>query len=279
LWIIDGGAIPSEMDRRRRMAAASEREEARERALFVRLRTRGDADARELLVERYLPLARHLARTLEGPSEPFEDIFQVACIGLINAVDRFDVTRGVAFSSYATPTITGEIKRHFRDRTWALHMSRDLQDMALRVENARTRLATELGREPTVCDVARALSTTDEVVLEALLAGQSHRASSLQAPRPGADDPDAGETLCETVGRTEEGYGLAEDRTVLEGLLGSLPGRDRSVVLLRYGLDLTQSQIGERMGMSQMHVSRLLRRSLGSLREAAAEQAAGRQAA
>jgi RNA polymerase sigma-B factor len=146
--------------------------------------------------------------------------------------------------------------------------------MALRVETIRTRLTAELGREPTVGDVARALRTTDEVVLEALLAGQSHRASSLQAPRPGADDGDAGETLGETFGRVEDGYSLAEDRTILEGLLGDLPGRDRSVVLLRYALDLTQSQIGERMGMSQMHVSRLLRRSIGSLRQAAGEQAA-----
>ena len=240
----------------------------------MRLRARGDATARDQLVERYLPLARHLARALQAPSEPFDDVYQVACIGLIKAVDRFDVTRGVAFSSYATPTITGEIKRHFRDRTWALHMSRDLQDMALRVETIRTRLTAELGREPTVTDVARALSTTDEVVREALLAGQSHRAASLQAPRPGSDDGDGSETLGETFGRIEDGYRLAEERTVLEDLLDDLPGRDRSVVLLRYALDLTQSQIGERMGMSQMHVSRLLRRSLGSLREAAEQEAA-----
>jgi RNA polymerase sigma-B factor len=262
------------MHSRAEASAAAVREAGRERALFTRMRARGDREARDRLVERYLPLARHLARALQAPSEPFDDVYQVACIGLIKAIDRFDPTRGVAFSSYATPTITGEIKRHFRDRTWALHMSRDLQEMALRVDTVRARLTTELRREPTVGDVAEALDTTDEVILDALMAGQSHRASSLQAPRPGADDGDSAETLGETFGHVEDGYRLAEHRAILERLLDDLPCRDRSVVLLRYALDLTQSQIGERMGMSQMHVSRLLRRSLGSLQEAAEQQAA-----
>jgi RNA polymerase sigma-B factor len=257
-----------------RPGAAGTRQDARERNLFQRVRDHADVAARDALVQRYLPLARHLARTLQAPSEPFDDVFQVACIGLVKAIARFDPDRGVAFSSYATPTITGEIKRHFRDRTWALHMSRDLQDMALRVEATRAALTSELGREPTVGDVARCLQITDEAVRQAVLASQSHRTASLQAPRPGGDDPDAGATLGDTFGRTDDGFRLAEERTLLEGLLRDLPGRDRSVVLLRYGLDLTQSQIGERMGMSQMHVSRLLRRSLGQLRDAAAEQAA-----
>ncbi|MEA2180160.1 MAG: polymerase sigma-B factor [Solirubrobacteraceae bacterium] len=255
--------------------APGTREDARERRLFHRVRDHADMAARDALVQRYLPLARHLARSLQAQSEPFDDVFQVACIGLIKAIGRFDPHRGVAFSSYATPTITGEIKRHFRDRTWALHMSRDLQDMALRVDATRAALTAQLGREPAVVDLACALQITDEAVRQAELAGQSHRTASLQAPRPGAEDGDGGgDTLGDSFGHADDGYRLAEDRTVLEGLLRQLPGRDRSVVLLRYGLDLTQSQIGERMGMSQMHVSRLLRRSLGQLRDAAAEQEA-----
>jgi RNA polymerase sigma-B factor len=262
------------MHSRPRSAAAGAREVARERGLFHRVRDHADVSARDALVHRYLPLARHLARTLQAPSEPFDDVYQVACIGLVKAIGRFDPDRGVAFSSYATPTITGEIKRHFRDRTWALHISRDLQDLALRVESVRAKLTAELGREPAVRDVADALQVSDEAVRQALLASQSHRTASLQAPRAGADDGDAGDTLGDTFGDTDDGYRLAEERAILEGLLRELPGRDRSVVLLRYGLDLTQSQIGERMGMSQMHVSRLLRRSLGQLRDAAADQAA-----
>jgi RNA polymerase sigma-B factor len=256
------------MNGRRDPTAAGGREDA-EHALFERVRDRGDTAARDRLVERYLPLARSVALRLHTPSEPFDDIFQVACLGLIKAVDRFDADRGVAFSSYATPTISGEIKRYFRDRTWSVHISRDLQDRALRLETTRGRLTAELGREPGVDDLAEALDSTVDGVLEAMRAGRSHHSVSLEAPRGPDDADDDGSTLGDSFGEPDERFGLAEDRALLERLMVDLPRRDRSVLLLRFGLDLTQEQIGARMGLSQMHVSRVLRSSLGRLQDAA----------
>jgi RNA polymerase sigma-B factor len=254
------------MNRRRSQPAASGSLEDVEHALFVRVRDGGAPEARDRLVERYLPLARHVALMLQTPSEPFDDIFQVACVGLIKAIDRFDADRGVAFSTYATPTISGEIKRYFRDRTWSVHISRDLQERVLRLETARRSLTAELGREPTVDDLAAALDSSVERVVEAIRAGRSHHSVSLEAPR-GLDEAGDGVTLADTVGAPDERYRRAEERALLERLMAELPRRDRSVLLLRFGLDLTQEQIGARMGLSQMHVSRVLRSSLGRLRE------------
>src|SRR6187549_3749049 len=158
-----------------------------DRALFERYLDRRDPVDRELLVERFLPLARQLARRYERPEEPFDDLFQVACLGLVKAIDRFDLTRDVAFSSYAVPTILGEIKRYFRDRTWAVRVPRDLQELALKVDKAVAQLSIDLHRQPSVPEIARKVGADQEAVLEALEASGAYKATSLEAPR-GNDD-------------------------------------------------------------------------------------------
>ena len=236
----------------------------RDRALFERYLDRGDSVARELLVERFLPLARQLARRYQRPEEPFDDLFQVACLGLVNAIDRFDLSRDVAFSTFAVPTILGEIKRYFRDRTWSVRVPRDLQELALRVGQKRTELSADLHRQPTVGELAAALGLDEEPVLEALEASGAYRATSLSLPRN--NDDEAGDTLGDTVSTSEDGFGLAEDRAMLDRLLQTLSPRARKVVRLRFEEDLTQAEIGERIGVSQMQVSRIIRQSVARLR-------------
>lgn len=232
--------------------------------LFARLQGAGDPSARQSLVERYLPLARRLARRYQHTDEPIDDLVQVASIGLIKAVDRFDSSREVMFSSYAVPTILGELKRHFRDRTWSVRVPRDLQELALRVDQAVTRLSSGRNRSPSVSEIARAVEVSEEQVLEALEAMGAYRASSLDVPR-GARDED-GESMAETLGADEEGYLHAEQRASLEPLLARISERERAVLRLRFGADLTQAEIGERIGVSQMQVSRLIRQALARLR-------------
>jgi RNA polymerase sigma-B factor len=243
-----------------------------DRLLFQRYCNEHDPVDRDAIVERFLPLARQLAARYQRPEEPFDDVFQVACFGLIKAVDRFDAERGVAFSSYAVPTIMGEIKRHFRDRTWAVRVPRDLQDLALRVDRVAGELTREMGRAPTVEEVARSIDAEDEDVLEAMQASSAYRATSLETPRSGAE-AEPGDTLGDTVGVTDDGYMRAEQRAVLHGLLRSLTPREREVVRLRFEEDLTQAAIGERIGVSQMQVSRVLRHALGRLRALARVEA------
>jgi RNA polymerase sigma-B factor len=238
-----------------------------DRALFERYLARRDPADRELLVERFLPLARQLARRYQRPEEPFDDLFQVACLGLVKAIDRFDLTRDVAFSSYAVPTILGEIKRYFRDRTWSVRVPRDLQELALRVDRKVSELSTDRRRQPTVTEIADAVGIEEEEVLEALEASGAYRATSLSTPRGNADE--AGETLGDTVGTSEEGFGLAEDRATLEQLMRAVTPREREVLRLRFEEDLTQAEIGERIGVSQMQVSRIIRQSIARLRTVA----------
>jgi RNA polymerase sigma-B factor len=238
-----------------------------DRALFERYLDRRDPVDREMLVERFLPLARQLARRYERPEEPFDDLFQVACLGLVKAIDRFDLSRDVAFSSYAVPTILGEIKRYFRDRTWAVRVPRDLQELALRVDRKLTELATDLHRQPTVSELADALSLDEEQVLDALEASAAYRATSLSLPR--SNDDEAGETLGDTVGTAEEGFDVAEHRATLDRLMQALPPREREVLRLRFHEDCTQAEIGAAIGVSQMQVSRIIRQSLARLREIA----------
>ena len=238
-----------------------------DRALFERYLDRRDPVDRELLVERFLPLARQLARRYQRPEEPFDDLFQVACLGLVKAIDRFDLSRDVAFSSYAVPTILGEIKRYFRDRTWSVRVPRDLQELALRVDRKVSELATDLRRQPTVPEIAEAVGLEEEEVLEALEASGAYRATSLSTPRGNEDD--AGETLGDTVGTAEEGFGLAENRATLEQLMRAVTPREREVLRLRFQEDLTQAEIGERIGVSQMQVSRIIRQSIARLRTVA----------
>jgi len=240
---------------------------AEDRILFERYLDRRDPVDRELLVERFLPLARQLARRYQRPEEPFDDLFQVACLGLVKAIDRFDLTREVAFSSYAVPTILGEIKRYFRDRTWSVRVPRDLQELALRVDRKVTELATDLRRQPTVAEIAAAVGIEEEDVLEALEASGAYRATSLSTPR--GNDDDQGETLGDTVGTSEDGFSLAEDRATIEQLLRAVTPREREVLRLRFEEDLTQAEIGELIGVSQMQVSRIIRQALGRLRTVA----------
>jgi RNA polymerase sigma-B factor len=239
----------------------------RDRALFARYLEHRDPADREALVERFLPLARQLARRYERPDEPFDDLFQVACLGLVKAIDRFDLSRDVAFSSYAVPTILGEVKRYFRDRTWAMRVPRDLQEMSLRVDRAVGELSTRLHRQPTVSELAERLGLDEEQVLEALEASAAYRTTSLSLPRSNEDE--AGETLGDTVATSEEGFGLAEDRATLDHLLRAVSPREREVLRLRFEEDLTQAEIGELIGVSQMQVSRIIRQSLTRLRHVA----------
>ena len=235
-----------------------------DRALFARYLDSRDPVDREILVERFLPLARQLARRYQRPEEPFEDLFQVACLGLVKAIDRFDLSRDVAFSSYAVPTILGEIKRYFRDRTWSVRVPRDLQELALRVDRKVGELSTDLRRAPTVPELAEAVGADEEAILEALEASAAYRATSLSTPRGNEDE--AGDTLGDTVGTSEDGFDLAEDRATLAQLLRAVTPREREVLRLRFEEDMTQAEIGERIGVSQMQVSRIIRSSLGRLR-------------
>ena len=254
------------MIQRRSAAATSGPErEAEDRELFVRLKA-GDTAARDQLAERFLPLARQLARRYQRADEPLDDLVQVASLGLIKAIDRFDPAREVAFSSYAVPTILGELKRHFRDRTWSVRVPRDLQELALKVDKAVATLSRDLRRQPSIPEIAEAVAAGEEDVLEALEAAGAYRATSFDAPR--SSDEEGGDSLADALGTTEAGFGLAEQRATLERLMAAITPREREVLRLRFVEDLTQAEIGERIGVSQMQVSRLIRQSLARLRTA-----------
>jgi RNA polymerase sigma-B factor len=235
-----------------------------ERALFARHRREPDPAVREALVERFLPLARQLALRYDGAGHATEDVFQVACLALVKAVDRFEPERGVAFSSYAVPTIVGEIKRWFRDQTWAVHVTRDLQERTLRVGRAVDDLGARGGRPPTVAEVAAETRCSAEEVLEALEAAAAHRAASLDAPTRADDDVDV--ALGDTLGEDDERFARVEQRADLAVLVSRLGPVDRRALTLRFGEDLTQAEIAALLGVSQMQVSRVLRRALERLR-------------
>jgi RNA polymerase sigma-B factor len=239
-----------------------------EHALLLRYHRTGDLAAREELVERCLPLARNLARRYSHTDEPFDDLLQVASLGLIKAIDRFDPERGVKFSSFAAPTILGELKRHFRDKGWALRVPRDLQELTLKVGREAEALSKQLGRSPKPREVAQGLGCSVEDVLEAQQAAASYQAASLDAPTA-RDDDEAG-ALVDLMGGEDGGYELVEDRDAIARTWKALPDQERSVLELRFLHDLNQREIGERIGYSQMHVSRLLRRALDRIETAAA---------
>jgi RNA polymerase sigma-B factor len=238
-----------------------------ERLLFKRYRERRDSADRDALIERFLPLANVLAARFWRNREPFDDLYQVACVGLVKAIDRFDVSRGNAFSSYAVPTILGELKRYFRDRTWPVGVPRDLKDLALRVERARQELSGPDGRPPTVAHIARALGLQEEEVLDAHDAMKAYEPMSLEGPRF-VDEEDQ-TTIGDSIGDEERGYWRVEDAAGVEGLLRFLTPRQQEVVRLRFTEELTQREIGERVGVSQMQVSRILREAIERLREIA----------
>jgi RNA polymerase sigma-B factor len=236
-------------------------------ALFRRVLDDGDEAAREQLIEQFLPLARQLARRYQRANEPLDDLVQVASIGLVKAVDRFDLDRGVAFSSYAVPTILGELKRYFRDSGWAVHVPRGVQERAMQVDRAVKELAGRLGRSPSVDEVAEQVGGSVEDVLEAMEAGQAYEAMSLDAQRAGADTE--GDTFGDGLGLEDDRFDLVEYEATIEPTLKALPKRDQIVLHLRFAEDMTQSQIAERIGVSQMQVSRLIRRALAKLRTVA----------
>jgi RNA polymerase sigma-B factor len=243
---------------------------ASDRELFAKARA-GERHSREQLIERYLPLARRLARRYQRSEEPLEDLVQVASLGLVKAVDRYDATRDTAFSSFAVPTILGELRRHFRDRTWSVRVPRELQELALRVDRAVTTLSSQAGRAPTVPEIAEAVNASEEQVLDALQAAGAYRAGSLDAPRAGAGEDASGETVADAIGAEEGGFERAEERATLGPMLAHITERERLVLTLRFGEDMTQAEIGERIGVSQMQVSRLIRQALARLREGLGE--------
>ena len=232
--------------------------------LFERWHRDGDTIAREALVRRFMPLARRLARRYERSSEPFEDLLQVASLGLLKALDRFDPTRGHPFSSFAVPTILGEMRRYFRDSGWSVHVPRGEQERALKVRDAQETFANEHGHAPTVNQLAEYLEVDTGQVIEALQAIQAYEALSLDAPRPGADGDAM--TYGEAVGHEDERYELVELDATVTAVLERIPKRERMILRMRFVEDLTQTEIAARVGVSQMQVSRLLRRSLDQLR-------------
>ena len=238
---------------------------AYEARLLAAFHATRDPRLREQVVQRFLPLARQLARRYAGAGEPLEDLVQVASLGLVKAVDRFDPSRAVAFSSFAVPTILGELKRHFRDKTWALHVPRGLQDLSLRLTRETERMATSLGRSPTAGELSRATGLSVEAVLEGQAAGSAYGASSLDEPVEAGDES---APLIELLGADDDQYALVEDRLEMVGAWQALPPVQREVLRLRFIEDLTQREIGDRIGYSQMHVSRLLRQALAALADA-----------
>ena len=233
--------------------------------LFIRWQQSGDQRAREELVDRFLPLARNLARRYAGAREPFDDLLQVASLGLVKAIDRFDINRGAAFSSFAVPTILGELKRYFRDLGWSVHVPRGAQEQALKVQEAQEKLTTRTGRPPTVEDLAQYLELSVEDVLDALETSAAHHSASLDAPREDGDDESG--TLVDVFGDVDGRFEIVEDSVTISVAARQLSARERRVLGLRFIHDMTQTQIAQEIGVSQMQVSRILRRALGRLRE------------
>jgi RNA polymerase sigma-B factor len=238
-----------------------------DRRLLTAYHQGADPVAREALVERFLPLARQLARRYQRGGEPLDDLVQVASLGLLKAIDRFDPARETAFSSFAVPTILGELKRHFRDKGWSVRVPRDLQELAVKVDRVGEEIGSRLGRAPTPAEIAEEIGASTEQVLEAREAAAAYRAVSLDRPRDDEDEEAAG--IADSVGADDPGFSLAEDAATVERLMRVLSEREREVLRLRFAEDLTQSEIGERVGVSQMHVSRLIRQSVARLREVA----------
>jgi RNA polymerase sigma-B factor len=241
---------------------AHARASGEDRELLRRYHQSGDVAAREELVERHLPLVRSLARRYAGRGEPLEDIEQVGVIGLLKAVDRFEIEREVSLATYATPNVVGEIKRHFRDRGWAIRVPRGLQELNAKMSLTIDRLTSSLGRSPSVAEIAGALTASEEEVLEALEASGAYKTLSLSVGLGGEQEADP----LETIGEEDEGFERSEDRAALEPALDHLPVREQEILRMRFEEGLPQTEIAERVGLSQMHVSRLIRKSLEAMR-------------
>ncbi|GIF44592.1 RNA polymerase sigma factor SigF [Actinoplanes xinjiangensis] len=216
---------------------------------------------RDLAIEAWLPLAGHLSRRYANRGEPRDDLYQVAVLGLIKAVDRFEADRGVDFAGFAIPTIVGELKRHFRDKTWSVRVPRRLQELRLAITAANNTLSHTLGRAPTVADIAAHLEISEDEVIEGLEGARAYNSTSLSTPIS-----DSGTELGETLGGEDTAFEEAEARIALAPALATLDEREQKIVTLRFYGNLTQQQIADQIGISQMHVSRLLTRALAKLR-------------
>jgi RNA polymerase sigma-B factor len=235
--------------------------------LFVRLRMGSDPRAREELVRRYMPLARKLASRYMNPYEPFDDLLQVASLGLIGAIDRFDAERGVGFPSFAIPTILGELKRYFRSTGWSAHVPRGAQELAMRVDRASRQIQARTGRTPSVAELEDHLGMSTDDVLTGLEAGTAHYSVSLDAPVASNGQDSEPEPLASTIGDADEGLGLVEARLSVAAAMRRLPHLEREALSLRISADLKQTEIAAQLGCSQMQVSRLLRRAAATVRE------------
>jgi RNA polymerase sigma-B factor len=236
---------------------------AEDKILLRKYHEEGDLQAREKLIEQYMSLVRSLARRYAYRGEPLDDLVQIGAIGLIKAIDRFDIDRGVELTTYATPNIIGEIKRHFRDKGWAVRVPRGLQELNVQLSRLMEQLTVQLSRSPTIPELAKAAGVEEEQVLEALESGRAYTSLSLSA---GGGDDDELDPL-ELLGTEEHQYEVSEDRAVLAPGFKALEPRERLILQLRFFDGLTQSQIAQQVGISQMHVSRLIRRSLEKIRE------------
>jgi RNA polymerase sigma-B factor len=232
-----------------------------QRALLVAYLENGDVRARDRLVEEMMPLVRSLANRYAGRGEPTEDLVQVGAIGLVKAIDRFELEKGVELSTYAVPTIVGEIRRHFRDRTWGVHVPRRLKELSMRLARTRDDLSAELGRSPTVAELAEAVGVDEEEVIDALQASKAYAPRSLDQPHDD-DEPARPPGLADE----ERGYAALERGSVVRQGLDALDERERRIVVLRFLRGMSQSEIAAEIGISQMHVSRLLRKSLETMR-------------
>ena len=235
-----------------------------DKILLRRYHEQGDLQAREKLIEQYMSLVRSLARRYAYRGEQLDDLVQIGAIGLIKAIDRFDIDRGVELTTYATPNIIGEIKRHFRDKGWAVRVPRGLQELNVLLSKLMESLTVQLGRSPTIPELAKAAGVEEEQVLEAIESGRAYTSLSLSVGG-GGDDDDL--DPLESLGTEEHQYEVSEDRAVLAPGFRALDDRERMILQLRFFDGLTQSQIAQQVGISQMHVSRLIRRSLEKIRE------------
>jgi RNA polymerase sigma-B factor len=241
-----------------------------DRILLRRYHEEGDLQAREQLIEQYMSLVRSLARRYSYRGEQLDDLVQIGAIGLIKAIDRFDLERGVELTTYATPNIAGEIKRHFRDRGWSVRVPRGLQELNVRLSRLIEQLTVQLVRSPTISELAKAAGVEEEEALEALESGRAYTSLSLSVGSGGGGDDDDLDPL-ESLGTVEHQYEVSEDRALLAPGFKALDERERKILQLRFFEGLTQSQIAQQVGISQMHVSRLIRRSLEKIRETIAE--------
>jgi RNA polymerase sigma-B factor len=262
----DDAAVTAERTER---SAARAADRLRTRELFAELAGADESDQRrreirDQLVEMHLPLVEYLARRFRNRGEPLDDLVQVATIGLIKSIDRFDLERGVEFSTYATPTIVGEIKRHFRDKGWAIRVPRRLQEMKLSLTKATAELSQRNGRAPTVAELAKHLELSEDEVLEGLESANAYSAISLDAPDIADDDSTA---VSDSLGAMDDALEGVVYRESLKPLLEKLPPREKNILMLRFFANKTQSEIANELGISQMHVSRLLARTLAQLRE------------